>query len=243
MFERKTSEGYSRPPTSQEAVLGEIRRAIMTRKLKPGERVRQEELAERLNVSRVPVREALKVLEAEGQVTYQAHRGYTVVALSLEELEEIYLARRLLETEMTRSAVSRMSAELIEHLEMLAIRMDESAKAGDIAGYAEANWDFHFSLFERAGLSKIYRIVEVLWRMSEAYRVAIFDAAWLKRAGRDHRSILDACRTKDVAGAVAAQNEHRSNALESIIAILEKSEKDHERQKKEAAERGEHWKR
>src|SRR5215210_8759786 len=158
MFNKKTSPGYSRPPTSQEAVLGEIRRAIMSRELQPGERVRQEKLAERLHVSRVPVREALKVLEAEGQVTYQAHRGYTVVALSLEELEEIYLARRLLETEMTRSAVPRMSAELIQHLEKLAVKMDESAKAGDVPGYAEANWDFHFSLFERAGLQKIYRI-------------------------------------------------------------------------------------
>src|ERR671926_364153 len=117
MFNKKTSPGYSRPPTSQEAVLGEIRRAIMSRELQPGERVRQEQLAERLNVSRVPVREALKVLEAEGQVTYQAHRGYTVVELSLAELEEIYLARRLLETETTRRAVPRVDADLTEHLE------------------------------------------------------------------------------------------------------------------------------
>src|SRR5215218_10445562 len=130
MFVGEASRRYSRPPTSQEAVLREIRRAIMTRELKPGERVRQEELAERLNVSRVPVREALKVLEAEGQVTYQAHRGYTVVALSLEELEEIYLARRLLETEMTRSAVPKVDAGLIQHLEDCVTRMDEFAKAG-----------------------------------------------------------------------------------------------------------------
>jgi DNA-binding GntR family transcriptional regulator len=201
--------------------------------------VRQEELAERLNVSRVPVREALKVLETEGQVTYQAHRGYTVVALSLEELGEIYLARRLLETEMTRGAVPRMSAELIQHLEKLAIKMDEATNAGDVAGYAEANWNFHFSLFERAGLQKIYRIIEVLWRMSEAYRVAIFDAVWLERAGRDHQTILEACRARDIAGAVAAQNEHRFNALKSITAFLEKTENDSERQKRWSTESGE----
>ena len=211
----------------------------MTRELKPGERVRQEELAERLNVSRVPVREALKVLEAEGQVTYQAHRGYTVVALSLEELEEIYLARRLLETQMTRGAVPRISAELIQHLEELAIKMDEAAKAGDVAGYAEANWNFHFSLFERAELQKIYRIVEVLWRMSEAYRVAIFDADWLKRAGRDHQTILEACRVRDIAGAVAAQNEHRFNALKSITALLKETENAYERKKQWSIESGE----
>ena len=123
MFNNKTSPGYSRPPTSQEAVLGEIRRAIMSRELQPGERVRQEQLAERLNVSRVPVREALKVLEAEGQVTYQAHRGYTVVALSLEELEEIYLARSLLEKEMTCRAVPKVDAGLIRHLILALIVM------------------------------------------------------------------------------------------------------------------------
>src|ERR687890_667813 len=161
MFNKKTSPGYSRPPTSQEAVLGEIRRAIMSRELRAGERVRQEQLAERLNVSRVPVREALKVLEAEGQVTYQAHRGYTVVALSLEELEEIYLARSLLEKEMTRAAVPELSAEQIQHLESSVARMDNFADAGDVLGYAEANWDFHFALFGRAGLPRICRIIEV----------------------------------------------------------------------------------
>jgi DNA-binding GntR family transcriptional regulator len=220
----KTSEGYSRPPTSQEAVLGEIRRAIMAREFKPGERVRQEKLAERLNVSRVPVREALKVLEAEGQVTYEAHRGYTVVSLSLEELEEIYLARCLLETEMTRRAIPRVDAPLVRHLESSMIRMDELARAGDVLRYAEANWDFHLSLLERARLPRLYRIVEVLWRVSEAYRGAIFNAPWLERAKKDHQKILNACKARNVAEAIVAQDEHRSHALESITEVLEGAE-------------------
>ena len=222
MFHKKTSAGYNRPPTSQEAVLGEIRRAIMSRELQPGERVRQEKLAERLHVSRVPVREALKVLEAEGQVTYQAHRGYAVVALSLEELEEIYLARSLLETEMTRRAVPMVDADLIRQLEGSAARMDEFAAAGDVLRYAEANWDFHFSLFERAGLPRLYRIIEVLWRVSEAYRGAIFDPSWLGCARKDHRRILEACEAGDLDETIAAQNEHRSNALARITTFLKK---------------------
>lgn len=226
MFDKKTSPGYNRPPTSQEAVLGEIRRAIMSRELQPGERVRQEQLAERLHVSRVPVREALKVLEAEGQVTYQAHRGYTVVALSLEELEEIYLARSLLETEMTRRAVPIIDTDLIRQLESSVARMDEFAGAGDVLRYAEANWDFHFSLFERAGLPRLYRIIEVLWRVSEAYRGAIFDPTWLGRARKDHRRILEACKAGDVDETIAAQDEHRSNALARITAFLEKPKLD-----------------
>jgi DNA-binding GntR family transcriptional regulator len=226
MFNKKTSPGYNRPPTSQEAVLGEIRRAIMSRELQPGERVRQEKLAERLNVSRVPVREALKVLEAEGQVTYQAHRGYTVVALSLEELEEIYLARSLLEKEMTRRAVPKVDTGLIRHLESSIARMDDFAGASDVLGYAEANWDFHFALFERAGLPRIYRIIEVLWRVSEAYRGAIFAPTWLGLSRKDHRRILEACKAGDVDETIAAQDEHRSNALASITAFLEKTKLD-----------------
>ena len=188
--------------------------------------MRQEKLAEHLNVSRVPVREALKVLEAEGQVTYQAHRGYTVVALSLEELEEIYLARSLLEKEMTRRAIPKVDTGLIRHLESSIARMDDFADAGDVLGYAEANWDFHFALFERAGLPRIYRIIEVLWRVSEAYRGAIFTSTWLGRARKDHRRILEACRAGDVDETITAQDEHRSSALARIIAFLEKPKPD-----------------
>ena len=182
--------------------------------------MRQEQLAERFNVSRVPVREALKVLEAEGQVTYQAHRGYTVVELSLEELEEIYLARRLLETETTRRAVPRVDAELIQHLEDCVARMNAFAEAGDVLRYAEANWDFHLSLAERAGLPRLYRMIEVLWRISEAYRGAIFNRAWLTQAREDHRTILEACKTGDVVEAIASQNRHRDHALARIRTFI-----------------------
>ena len=83
----------------------------MTRRLKPGQWIRQLDIANQLNVSSVPVREALNTLAAEGQVVHQRHRGYKVVELSREQLEEIYLARRLLENEATRRAVPKVNAE------------------------------------------------------------------------------------------------------------------------------------
>ena len=109
--DKEKREEYKRPPTSQEAVLREIRQAIMTRRLKPGQWIRQLDIANQLNVSSVPVREALNTLAAEGQVVHQRHRGYKVVELSREQLEEIYLARRLLENEATRRAVPKVNAE------------------------------------------------------------------------------------------------------------------------------------
>src|SRR5690606_28045233 len=88
-----------RPQTTQQYVLDELRRAILNRQLKPGEPIRQDALAEHLGVSRVPLREALKVLQGEGQVLYLPRRGYQVVDLSIGDLVEVYHLRRILETE------------------------------------------------------------------------------------------------------------------------------------------------
>jgi len=86
-----------RPPTAQEAVLAELRRFITTGRLRPGQQIVQDALAVQLGVSRVPLREALKILEGEGQVTYVAHRGYFVTELSLSDLLEVYRIREILE--------------------------------------------------------------------------------------------------------------------------------------------------
>ena len=213
-------EGYRRPLTAQEAVLREIREAIMARRIKPGQWLRQWEVARQLDVSSVPVREALNTLKAEGQVVYERHRGYKVVELSGEQLEEIYLARRLLETEVTRRAIPKVDADLIRLLEDLVARMVDLAAVDDILRYAQTNRDFHFLLFERAGLPRICRMIEVLWQNSEAYRSLIADPAWYERAHEDHRKLLEACKGGDVERAIAAQDEHRQSALKSIIALL-----------------------
>ncbi|MGF1471150.1 MAG: GntR family transcriptional regulator [Rubrobacteraceae bacterium] len=215
---------FNRPITSQEAVLREIRQAIMSRQLKPGERVRQWDLAKRLNVSSVPIREALKTLEAEGQVTYEPHRGYTVVRLSIEDVEEIYLMRRVLETEGTTQAVPKVDVDLVQHLERLVGQMDEFANAGDVLDYTEANRRFHLLLFERAELPRLYRLIEILWQNTEAYRGLIFDSIWYEHAQEDHRELLDACREKDVFRALAVQDRHRSKALSKITSLLKEIE-------------------
>ena len=103
------TDTFRRPPTAQEAVLTELRRAIVTGELRPGEQVRQDALAEQFGVSRVPLREALKILEGEGQVTYLPHRGYFVAELDVADLREVYRLRDLLETEAVRAAVPRLT--------------------------------------------------------------------------------------------------------------------------------------
>jgi DNA-binding GntR family transcriptional regulator len=196
----------------------------MTRRLKPGQRIRQWDLADRLNVSSVPVREALKTLEAEGQVTYEPYRGYKVVELSVEQLEEIYLARGLLEREVTRRAIKNIDEQLILRLEESLSRMDELAAAGDVLGYTEANREFHFLLFERAGLPRICHMIDLLWQNSEAYRGLIFGSEWSRRANEDHEAILEACRAGDADRVIAAQERHKANAMETITKYLRDAE-------------------
>jgi DNA-binding GntR family transcriptional regulator len=217
-------ETQGKLPTAQDLVLREIRQAIMTRRLKPGQRIRQWDLADRLNVSSVPVREALKTLEAEGQVTYEPYRGYKVVELSVEQLEEIYLARGLLEREVTRRAVRKIDDELIGRLEESLSRMDELAEAGDVLGYTEANREFHFLLFERAGLPRICHMIDLLWQNSEAYRGLIFGPKWSRLAHEDHEAILEACKARDADRVIAAQERHKAKAMETITEYLRDAE-------------------
>lgn len=210
------------PLTARQVVLRQIRQEIMTRRLKPGERIGQDEIAKRLNVSRVPIREALTVLESEGQVTYQPHRGYTVAELSLEELEEIYLMRRLLETEAIGRAMDNIDEDFISRLEGLIREMDQLSEEDDLLGFTEANREFHLALFERAGLPRLFRMIEVLWQTSDAYRSVFFnDPASRHRAQQEHRKIVEACETKDGEALVAAMDEHRSNAIADLAVLLE----------------------
>ncbi len=95
--------------TAQHAVEG-LRRAIIAGDLSPGDRVRQEQITERLGVSLAPVREALAVLEQEGQVTYLPRRGYFVTELDFDDMREIYELRELLETRAARRGLPLLDA-------------------------------------------------------------------------------------------------------------------------------------
>lgn len=206
-------------------MLQEIRQEIMTRRLKPGARIGQDEIAERLNVSRVPIREALTVLESEGQVTYQPHRGYTVAKLSLEELEEIYLMRRLLETEAITRAVDNLDDDFVAHLERLIREMDQLSEEDDLLGFTEANREFHLALFERAKLPRLFHMIEVLWQTSDSYRSVFFnDPASRQRAQQEHHQIVAACKARDAGTLISAMEEHRSNAISDLRVLLEQSE-------------------
>ncbi len=214
--------GFRRPLTTQEAVLRELRRTITAGELRPGEHVLQEEVADRLGVSRVPVREALKVLTAEGQVSYEAHRGYWVTELSVEELRELYLMRRLLETEALRWAVPRVDAQDIKRLWALNEALEAVCANGDFLGVMELDREFHLALFEKARLPRLLKTIRLLWQNSEPYRGVFLNALdSRRRARREHRAILKACEDGDVESVIVALDLHRENAIADLAVVLD----------------------
>jgi DNA-binding GntR family transcriptional regulator len=205
---------FQRPPTAQEAVLAALRRSIVTGELRPGEQVRQDALAERFGVSRVPLREALKILEGEGAVTYVPHRGYFVAELSLADLEEVYRIRELLEEEAVRAAVPRLTGADLDELDQLEQVCESAGAAGDVEAMTAANRRLHFALYDASDRPRLVRLVRILWDATDVYRSLYYDDAGNRaRVREEHRAVLGALRRADADEAVRLLAEHRDHAV------------------------------
>ncbi|MGW6969151.1 GntR family transcriptional regulator [Streptomyces zaomyceticus] len=211
-----------RPQTAQQFVLEELRRAITSGELRPGGQIRQDALAARFEVSRVPLREALKSLEAEGLVVHHIHRGYFVAELSLADLEEIYRIRELLETEAVRNAVRRLPDGIVATLERVQREVERAADAGDVPAMAAANRRFHFTLVEASGMPRLVRLIATLWDSTDAYRSLYYtETAHRKQAVREHRAVISALRHGDEEATVRWLDEHRAHAVAALHEVLD----------------------
>lgn len=215
---------YRRPPTAQEAVLAELRRLIATGQLRPGEQILQDALAVELGVSRVPLREALKILEGEGLVTYAAHRGYFVTQLSLSDLLEVYRIRELLEAEAVRVGLPHLTTEDVERLEGVEHDVRAAAERGDVVAMTAANRRFHLSLVEACGLPRLVWIIRLLWDATEVYRSVYYaDDSNRRLAGDEHADLMLAVRRGDVDAALGVLAAHREHAIAALRPVLERN--------------------
>jgi DNA-binding GntR family transcriptional regulator len=208
---------FSRPPTAQEAVLVELRRVIATGEIAPGAPIRQDALAEQLGVSRVPVREALKILEGEGQVTYEAHRGYSVTQLSAADLAEAYRLREILEAEAIRQAMKRMTPADLDRVVASGKSVHLATRSGDMTAITAANREFHFALFEVCAQPRLIRLIRQLWDATEVYRGVYFQTVANRRQTlRDHDAMEAALRGHDIRAVIKILDEHRRTAIERL---------------------------
>jgi DNA-binding GntR family transcriptional regulator len=216
-----TGAAPTRRPTAHLRAAAALRAAILDGELRPGQRVNQEEWAARTGVSAIPVREALNALAGEGLVTYRPRRGYVVTELALDDLEEVYALRRLLESEALRRGVPRAGAADVAALRAADEDYGRASRGRDLAAALEANRRFHELLFGLAGSRPLSRLIGLLWDQTEAYRALYYalpgEVAETRRA---HAAIVDAVVARDAGAAVLEQDGHRERALERLRVVL-----------------------
>lgn len=209
------------PSTTAQHALADLRRAIISGDLTPGAHLGQESIAARLGTSVAPVREALRVLEREGQVTYRPRRGYVVTELRISDLEEIYGLRALLERQAATAALPRLDGEDLRTIEREAAACADAVAAADVVGELSANRRFHFAILGRCGQPHLLRLIDLLWDSTEAYRALYYNSpAERDESLRAHDRIIGAVVAGDAERLVAELDAHRDRALVVLRSII-----------------------
>ncbi len=201
----------------RDVVFNTLRQAILRGELKPGERLMEIQLANKLGVSRTPIREAIRKLELEGLVLMIPRRGAEVAEITEKSLRDVLEVRRALEELSVQLACDRITEEQIEELKVAAKEFEKTLKSGDVTAYAEADVKFHdiiyFATDNQRLISLLYNLREQMYR----YRVE-----YLKRAEiheqllAEHQYIIEMLETRDREKAVEAVCQHIDNQVEAV---------------------------
>lgn len=201
-----------------EWIAAELRREIIRGTLKGGQPLPQDELAARFGVSKIPAREALFQLRAEGLVAFSPNRGAVVASLSADEVEEIYAMRIALETLALRRALPKLTRADFVRLEGLITIMDDEQ---DPLRWSELNWEFHHLLYAPCKLPRLLETIESLHVNVQRYVIAyLSNFNYHVEAQQQHRSILQACQQGDAEQAVALLAAHLQQASDKMCSLL-----------------------
>ncbi len=160
------SNGY-RDNVASHRIADSLRTAILDGSYLPGERIRQEDVAARSGASRIPVREALRMLDAEGLVTLVANSGAWVTKLSLAECVETYLIRERLEPLLLRTSLPRLGPAVTDRMAELAGEMEASS---GVDAFMRADREFHLSSYSGAASGEMWQIIHRMWNTTQHYR-------------------------------------------------------------------------
>ncbi|MEO8563119.1 MAG: GntR family transcriptional regulator [bacterium] len=200
-----------------------LRERILHGAYPEGEPLRQDAIAEDLGVSRIPVREALRQLEAEGLVTFNPHRGAVVSTLSLQEIEELFELRTLIELDLFRRAIPRIENEDVTRAKEILDAYETALRNGDVAAWGEMNWQFHSTLFAPADRPFTLGVAQKLHQQCDRYlRMQLALTHGELRANEEHRAILSAVRKRDARRASELLREHILGAGRALRDFLEK---------------------
>lgn len=202
--------------TATEFVEATLREAILSGAIPPGTPLRQEELAATFKVSRMPIREALRQLEAQALVDFEPHRGAVVVQITLLDAMDNYAIRAALEPQALRHSIPHLTEQDFALAEEILTEIDQETDPGRMG---ELNRRFHMTLYAQAGLPRLIALTEQ--HLATADRYLRFHLAAVGDMGQDeHRAMLAACRARDVTSAIAALARHHNRASEAMRAYF-----------------------
>ena len=202
-----------------------VREAITEGYFEPGEKLDQDLVADELEVSRTPVREALKALESEGFVEIRPHRGVYIPKLSPQDIRFVYEIRILLETDAVRRAIPRIPDSVLAEMEELLKETKKQFEAGDRTAILKGDHRFHSTIVDNVENDLFREILESLaHRISQVRRVALVQPGpHLVESQNEHYDILRAMRQRDSETATEAMQTHLMNSAIRMVDVLDRS--------------------
>ena len=209
----------------RDVVFNTLRQAILKGELKPGERLMEIALAERLGVSRTPIREAMRKLEQEGLVVMIPRRGAQVANITEKDLNDVLEVRIALENVAIEKACARMTEEEMRRLWLAAKEFEHTIAEGNLVKLAEADVAFHEVIYQASDNKRLIQVLNNMREQIYRYRVEYLkDAAIYPRLIEEHHRMYDALKEKDQKQAVAYVEKHLHNQAEAVKKIIRDQE-------------------
>jgi DNA-binding GntR family transcriptional regulator len=199
-----------------------IRQRIISGEYPGGHQVRQEAVASEIGVSRIPVREALMLLEAEGLLVIHTHRGAVVSPLTIDDAKDIFDSRLLLEPFMLKQAIEAAKPEDIAKVKAALDDYENALKAGATpAELSELNWALHTAMSIPAKRPRTLTLLQSLYSSADRYlRLQIDEASAQSRALKDHVALTDAFARRDAVAGARLLKQHIAEARNDVISGL-----------------------
>lgn len=208
--------------TLASAIVDRLRQEILDGSYPAGSQLRQDALAQVYEVSRIPVREALFQLEAEGFVRIVPHKGAIVSRLSLDEINDVFELRKLLEPRLLASSVPALTEADFAAVAGMEAAFEEAMAARDIGRWGVLNADFHMALYARATQPRTLAIVAGLLQTSDRYtRLQLQRSSSIERARTEHNELIRLCRTGAMQEACRLLVDHIELVRRDLVAFLE----------------------
>ena len=209
---------FERPVTAQAAVLTELRQRIIRGEVAPGQAIRQEVLASELGVSRLPVREALVVLQSERLVDYTQHKGYVVAVLDEQDLLQTHELRDTLESIAIAQAIPKVTDDVIRAMRAT---LDHISPTETRIERIERNRKFYFLLFAASDNRLLISLLSQLWDTCDRYRALYYaDTPDVEHLHRKYETVIQAIETRDVEQVRTIVSERRELSLAEALKVV-----------------------